>query len=255
MNARSFDPTKPVQTRDGRKVELLRHNLNTVYSIVAIITEKDGTETGMFYTEDGEWMKGLEGHKDDLINIPTKHKLTGWVNVYAEHLENCVHKTKIEADKAQSRLDKRIACLDLSQYNILQTLLDKFDDHAGGSPHATDLDKFCNEMIGTYNEVVSLGPIRTLKQQNKELTCQIEMLKEALKIVEKNLRNPMSHGQLEVDYINPALSLTSNQAFAEMTAKLLKPLADALKNELRSHYFGCNCQHHRLLSTLPKELQ
>jgi len=40
----SFDPTKPVQTRDGRKARILYTDIKSGYPIVALTTEPGGVE-------------------------------------------------------------------------------------------------------------------------------------------------------------------------------------------------------------------
>ncbi len=76
---KSFDPTKPVQTRDGRKVRILctdhdyKSNLAT-YSIVGIIN--GGSPT--MWTCSGEFVYGQPNHASDLVNIPEPKKLRPW---------------------------------------------------------------------------------------------------------------------------------------------------------------------------------
>lgn len=118
MNTK-FDPTKPCQTRDGRKVRILCTDAKRWHdgeSIVALVDSdtESGTQSVMTYMSDGRYYSKFESPYD-LINIPEKRKLTGWLNMY-ESGYGGVHKTRSEADKWYE--ERRIACLDLSKYNI-----------------------------------------------------------------------------------------------------------------------------------------
>ena len=82
-----LDLSKPVQTRDGRKVRIIYNNLlGTNHPIVAIVRESRATETIERYTVAGKYFIGNESGSD-LVNIPTKRKkkkgkkTIGWVNV------------------------------------------------------------------------------------------------------------------------------------------------------------------------------
>lgn len=65
----TFDPAKPAQTRDGRKVRILCTNRNAMQRIVSLITEEDGVERTACFWLDGKYSAGCETI-DDLINIP-----------------------------------------------------------------------------------------------------------------------------------------------------------------------------------------
>lgn len=66
-----FDPTKPVQTRDGRKARIICTDAKGEYPIVALITYEDGEEEpGMFYSN-GAFISGQHTLPSrDLVNIP-----------------------------------------------------------------------------------------------------------------------------------------------------------------------------------------
>ena len=67
----TFDPTKPVQTRDGRKARIVATGLvGATYPIVAIVTEEDGDEASDNYLDTGQAYLHAYPHNDDLINIP-----------------------------------------------------------------------------------------------------------------------------------------------------------------------------------------
>ena len=119
---KTFDPTKPVQTSDGRKVEILARNLRLQQgcTIAALITEPNGQQWIGSFLGDGKYHPSGQLSNYDLVNIPQKRRLTGWLNVYSTHN---MHDSKAQADEWAS--DSRIACLDLSKYNI------EFEDGEG----------------------------------------------------------------------------------------------------------------------------
>jgi hypothetical protein len=70
----------------------------------------------------------------------------------------------------------------------LNTLLDRCSDYADGTQDATDLAKFCNEMIGLSNSI-ALGDIMTLRLQRDALKAEVEQFrkdKERLDWLEAN---------------------------------------------------------------------
>lgn len=75
-----FDPLKPVQTRDGRKVRILttdRRNLD--YPIVALLG--DGDSIAMF-TREGCVFRSGNHTGSDLINVP--EPVVTYVNIYPQ---------------------------------------------------------------------------------------------------------------------------------------------------------------------------
>lgn len=92
----TFDPTKPVQTRDGRKVRILctdkrGHDGFDNLRIVALVTEKEGGETLDTFEANGSCYGG-EQSSDDLVNLPAPHEaLVTWFNERANsHLKDAV---------------------------------------------------------------------------------------------------------------------------------------------------------------------
>lgn len=80
-----FDPTKPVQTRDGRKARIIDTKLQAAQPIAAAVLNTYGTEYVLTFREDGRFYEDLDSQSpDDLINIPTKRSITFWVNVYED---------------------------------------------------------------------------------------------------------------------------------------------------------------------------
>lgn len=107
-----FDPTKPVQTRDGRAARIIctdRSYRGFSGSIVALVTsEPEGVELPHIFQSNGEvW--GCVPH-DDLINVPEEH--TVWLNVYLRDGSNVSHPTRHEADTRAVR--NRIACIEVT---------------------------------------------------------------------------------------------------------------------------------------------
>jgi len=76
-----LDLTKPVQTRDGRKVEILR---TPKFLIIAFIEDETNPSKWVLRTfhENGNFLDGYESG-EDLFNIPpAKVRKEGWVNIY-----------------------------------------------------------------------------------------------------------------------------------------------------------------------------
>lgn len=65
---KEFDPTKPVQTRNGRKARILCTDRKNTYPIVALITFED-EEFYHAYTKEGKYWEDEDYHEYDLINI------------------------------------------------------------------------------------------------------------------------------------------------------------------------------------------
>lgn len=71
----TIDLTKPVQTRSGRKVRILAHDRKgqTLYPIVALVTDEDGDEVVECFRSDGGWLATGENDQD-LINLPEEKR-------------------------------------------------------------------------------------------------------------------------------------------------------------------------------------
>lgn len=74
-----FDPTKPVQTRDGRKARIICTDMQSDHPIVALIKAELCPERMQIYFRDGLCFAHRES-ADDLINIPERK--SQWFNVY-----------------------------------------------------------------------------------------------------------------------------------------------------------------------------
>lgn len=76
----TFDPTKPVQTRDGQKAEILRYDLNNEdWPIVAVITRPDGQQWAGTFGSGGRYSTYNE-REYDLVNVPEKARV--WVQIF-----------------------------------------------------------------------------------------------------------------------------------------------------------------------------
>jgi hypothetical protein len=108
--AKIFDPTKPVQTRDGRKARIICTNRTERlgYPIVALIFEQNDIERIETFSVKGETLQGCP-HSNDLVNVPIKK--SGWINVYADGTSYGVHATQNVADILVADGTKRVACI------------------------------------------------------------------------------------------------------------------------------------------------
>jgi hypothetical protein len=105
MNSpQKLDFTKPITTRDGRKVRILcTDGPKETYPVIGVI---DGFEDISLWTIDGLGSMCLKS--SDLINSPQKRMVEFWVNVYPDRV--CIKwDTKEQADKYEGV--NRIACL------------------------------------------------------------------------------------------------------------------------------------------------
>ena len=77
----AFDPTKPVQTRDGRKARILATDINRSNgdTIVAVIDDGDGHDYAYTYRPDGRYIESEEDERD-LINV--QESKTRYVQVF-----------------------------------------------------------------------------------------------------------------------------------------------------------------------------
>ena len=81
-----FDPTKPVQTRDGRAARIIcTDRAGNDDTIVALITSLHGTES-IIQCKLGGKVYFTSDSPADLINIPTKRKIKYWVSIYKDSL-------------------------------------------------------------------------------------------------------------------------------------------------------------------------
>ncbi len=78
----TFDPTKPVQTRDGRKARIIATDRNgSHYPIIALVSSKNYKEELIVtYLANGSEDDCISQSPLDLVNVPEEREL--WVNVY-----------------------------------------------------------------------------------------------------------------------------------------------------------------------------
>ena len=72
------NPSQKVVTRDGREVRIICTDMKSEYPLIALVTEKDNTESPFVYTKNGRYF--FEETNNDLFFAPIKRE--GWVNIY-----------------------------------------------------------------------------------------------------------------------------------------------------------------------------
>ena len=109
----SIDFTKPLQTRDGRKVRLLCTDKISSYPVVVWLEDIKATAS---YTLEGVNVIGEESNID-LVNVPEQVTVDVWVNVYKDEQGGIVVgiPRKIKEDSIASKLS-----LSLEEDNTLQ---------------------------------------------------------------------------------------------------------------------------------------
>lgn len=95
----SIDFTKPVQTKNGRKVRVFCTDRNDPYPVVVWFDDEKRTA---FYTSEGRSFIGAES-PFDLMNVPEEVTVDTWLNFYDTHPG---YRTKEEAVRASGR-DRR----------------------------------------------------------------------------------------------------------------------------------------------------
>lgn len=112
-----FDPTKPVQTRDGKPARILCTDFKSNdhdLPIAAAVMLEYGNEAVCFYTVSGLFHDNALFSSLDLVNVPVEHAREFWVNFYPEksHSATGLHCSKETADKHGAH--DRIACVKVS---------------------------------------------------------------------------------------------------------------------------------------------
>lgn len=108
---KKFDPTKPVQTRDGKPARIMTTDCKNDNFPIAALIDYGNSEIAEFYTIDGFLREDHQELDIDLVNCPEKH--VRWLNVYSDGGIG-VYSSREIADKYASALDKvvpRIACI------------------------------------------------------------------------------------------------------------------------------------------------
>lgn len=117
----TIDWSKPVQTRDGRPVEIITAKARGQYSMLGYIGDRPALWA---WDRDGRWSAHSSPDVNDLINVPEEREL--WLNVY-EDGEGYAHVTRTLAENGERiRVDKtipRIACVHV-KYRVGEGLTD-----------------------------------------------------------------------------------------------------------------------------------
>lgn len=98
----TFDPTKPIQTRDGRKARILCIDLKSCHPIVAAYYTHEGNQEQIrsFY-KDGSAVSFT--NSNDLINVSEKYFINIWKTPHAVFCTKVPYNSKTEAIKAAKR--------------------------------------------------------------------------------------------------------------------------------------------------------
>ena len=68
--APTFDPTKPVETRDGRKARIIcTDRAHEQYPLLALLTASNGVENYASFAADGSFYAGMGESESDLVNV------------------------------------------------------------------------------------------------------------------------------------------------------------------------------------------
>lgn len=104
---KTFDPTKPVQTRDGRPARIVATDAKVSNRpILVLITDPGGFE-GIGYRFLNGRLTPTGESIHDLVNIPVKK--SGWINIYADWRYAVIYDNKEAADYTAT-VD-RVACI------------------------------------------------------------------------------------------------------------------------------------------------
>ena len=115
----TFDPNKPAQTRDGRKVRIICTDSRGSYPIVALIEMDDGKEATGHYNADGTSMYCSSAAQ--IINVP-KNQIW-WANVY----DDCISRTFHSRQAAAS--SRGINALGLVSLTVENGKIVSFENH------------------------------------------------------------------------------------------------------------------------------
>ena len=101
----ALDGSRPVTTRDGRKVTLYCVDAPGDWPVHGRINDQ---QTAASWRKNGGYYENTYGTALDLVHPPRRFKYERWVNVY-EDGSTPISKTKIDADWASGA--GRIACI------------------------------------------------------------------------------------------------------------------------------------------------
>lgn len=84
MTKKPFDPTKPVQTREGRPARIIcTDRSHPDFPIIALVTGLDGRETFATFTTQGKFF-ALSESSLNLVNVPERK--SRWANSYRNNV-------------------------------------------------------------------------------------------------------------------------------------------------------------------------
>lgn len=113
-----LDLTKPVQTRQGSKVTILKTDVrHPKFPIIAVVDEGEHQHS-ISYTAEGKYYTSYHASSYDLVNVP--EVTTQYCNLYSEG-DPCYHDTLEKAERNQIKTGHspgratRIACLKITK--------------------------------------------------------------------------------------------------------------------------------------------
>lgn len=111
------DIRKKYMTLEQRPVRILCVDAPGDCPVVGYMCVDDGSFPGS-WTADGKWLTASDQPSEyDLVEVPEKRRMDGWVNVYEDGTGANRFPTKEAADSfTKYCFRKRIACVDLSQF-------------------------------------------------------------------------------------------------------------------------------------------
>lgn len=102
-----LDLTKPLQTRQGEKAELVYDGISGDYPLAVVVHLKGGETDLRTYTREGIHVLD-EDSMSNLMNVPEKH--TFWMNIYEDRQER--YSSRDQADFFAG--DGCIACVEVT---------------------------------------------------------------------------------------------------------------------------------------------
>lgn len=100
----TIDWTKPVQTRDGRSVEIITTKGRENQPVLGYVADR--TELWSWFS-DGHFLSQRTYSLNDIVNVPERREL--WLNVYEGGDAEC-YAVREDADNSRSSYE-RIACV------------------------------------------------------------------------------------------------------------------------------------------------
>lgn len=102
----ALDLTKPIKTRDGNEVRIYATDGKVPYSIHGAVLTNGAWKMASWIATGEELHNGIPSSKD-LVNVPQKRTLSGWLNVYP--IGVAFHPIRDEAELFAN--PTRVACI------------------------------------------------------------------------------------------------------------------------------------------------